>query len=577
MDKEELIILKGIKDNINRLIENGYLKEAEELLHEYQKINSNDIEIYSIRAVIRIMEGKLIEAENIINNGLKIDNNNFDLNYNLAYLYEQNEEYTKALIGYRKILRQNYYNIDIIGIETKIYELKENIKADVKNSFDLNIANIDNILFIAFNVNEKTHMLADILKNYGINIDLAYSGTNPINQLAIKVNPYRKILGITNLDHLIEYAKYYNYDSIHIFNASSEIKKYFKMKGLKVLCEDVLDKPDEKIIAYYSTNKFNIYTQHKCIENSNITILIPTYNRPHYLNRVLTFINNYKYIKAKVVVLDSSEESNKIENKKIVNKLKNSNLIYNQYHHKINFFKKLNNGLKNVNTEYVCLCADDDFLTEEGIIESIKKLDEEKNLYSVKGKNLYFTYAMANLMEYDWFEGLNQNDPIERLKKITQGFVPSLIYQVFRIDKFKKMYLFIEDNIKELPKNDTFTEYLFYFMVIVTGKIGKINIDLNIRDKSVPREMEIKNFPHAIVDGSFNENYKAFSDFLKKYFIYLGENAENIDKYMPKIFGDFLVNFLNVPKENVCLINNMFEIKELEKGMKKSWVWPSNL
>ncbi|MBU3170211.1 TIGR00180 family glycosyltransferase [Clostridium estertheticum] len=571
------LIKKQIKDNIQFLINKEKLDEASLLLDEYVKMVSDDLEIYSIRAIISIMKGNLNQAEEILSLGIMIDENNFDINYNLAYVYEVKKDYIKALIRYKKTLKQNYYNIDITIIQTKIDELKEKIKANQGNSFDLNIANIDNILFIDFDVGEKTQTLANRLNSYGINIDLAYSGESLMNQITVNSNPYRKILGITQIDHLIEYAEYYNYDGIYMVNTSNEIKRYFKTKGIKVLSKDIFDNTDEEIIKYFSNNKLNPHTQHKYIENNDITILVPTYNRPYYLNRVLTYINNYKNIKPKVMILDSSKENKKMENKKTISKFENCNIIYNHYSSEINLFEKINNGLTGVDTDYICLCADDDFITEESIIESIKKLNNEKDLYSVKGKNLYFTYSMANLIEYDWFEGLNQNNPIERLKEITKGFVPSLIYQVFRTDKFKNMYLFIEENMKELPENDTFTEYLFYFMVIVTGKIGKINIDLNIRDKSVPREIEIKNFPHAIVDGSFNENYEAFCNFIKKYFIYLGENVEYIDRQIPKIFSDFLVNFLNVPRENVHIINNKFVIKQLEKGMRKSWCWSVNL
>ncbi|MCB2359375.1 TIGR00180 family glycosyltransferase [Clostridium estertheticum] len=571
------VIKKQIKDNIQLLINAEKLDEASLLLEDYIKMVSDDLEIYSIKAVISIIKGNLKQAKEILKSGLMIDEKNFDINYNLAYVCEVEKDYTNALIGYKKTLIQNYYNIDTSIIQTKIEELKENIKANVKNSFDLNVANLDNILFIALDVNDKISTLAKGLNSFGINIDLAYSGKGVMNQFTANANPYRKILGVSKIYDLIKYVRYYKYDGIYIFNISNEIENYFKNKGINILSKDIFDKTNEEIIEYFSNNKLNQYTQHNYIENINITILVPTYNRPYYLNRILTFINNYKNIKPTVMILDSSTKNEKIENENLINKFENCNIVYSEYSSDIKFFEKINNGLTEVNTEYICLCADDDFITEESIIESIKKLDNEKDLYSVKGKNLYFTYSMSNLIEYDWFEGLNQNSPIERLKEITKGFVPSLIYQVFRTKEFKKMYLFIEENMKELPENDTFIEYLFYFMVIVTGKIGKIDVDLNIRDKSVPRETEIKNFPHAVIDGSFNNNYEAFCNFLSKYFICLGENVENIDMHMQKIFINFLVNFLKVPRESVHVINNKFEIKELEKGMRKSWCWPTNL
>lgn len=93
-----------IKDNINILIDNGNLQEAKTLIGEYRKMVPDDIDVYSMDAVIAIMEGNFLEAEIILNHGLKKDCNNFDLNYNLAYIFKQKGMYLKALETYEKIV-----------------------------------------------------------------------------------------------------------------------------------------------------------------------------------------------------------------------------------------------------------------------------------------------------------------------------------------------------------------------------------------------------------------------------------------------------------------------------------------
>lgn len=93
-----------LKDNIRHLIYDNKLDKAIDLIDEYFKINSDDIEIYSMRAVVYIMLGSMNEAEKVLKKGLIIDSENFDLNYNLAYLYEQKSLYLKALETYEKIV-----------------------------------------------------------------------------------------------------------------------------------------------------------------------------------------------------------------------------------------------------------------------------------------------------------------------------------------------------------------------------------------------------------------------------------------------------------------------------------------
>ncbi|MBU3176438.1 TIGR00180 family glycosyltransferase [Clostridium estertheticum] len=570
---------KKIRENIHFLIDNNKLEESMSLIGEYVKIDSEDVEICSMKAVVLIMQGNMDEAEEVLKQGLSINLNNFDLNYNLAYIYEIKQEYTKSLVFYRKALRINYYDIDRTEIEKSIHELKLIIKNNVKDKLSLNIAKIDNILFIDFDNNEKVNTLGEKLAGYGLNIDIAYSGANPLNVFINKVNPYRKILGITNIDDFIEYAKYYNYDVIHLFNASSTIKKYFQGKSLEFIDGNIFEKTDNEIIKYYANRKLKPYTRHEFKQNNNITIIVPTYNRPYYLNRTLNFINNYKYIKPNVIVLDSSDDNNKLVNKKNIEKFKNRNIVYKEYSSKVRVDRKLSLYLLSdeLNTEYTAICFDDDFLTEEGIIDSIKALDKDKELFSTKGKNLYFPISMGNLIEYDWFEALEHNNAMDRLRKITQGFVANFAFLVFRTNEYKKMQTFFDENKEFLPPNSIFVEYLYSFLKITTGKIAKINVDLNIRDQSIPRAQQVENFPHAVVDGSFNENYHAFCKILKKYFIYLKKDVQNFDNEIKVIFTEFLVNFLNVSREYVNLKDNEFDIKKLEIGMRKSWVWPSNL
>lgn len=87
---------QNIKDSIKQLIHSGKLPEASELLNQYQKMVANDIEIYSIKAVIAIMENNLATAKQILRQGLEIDSSHFDLLYNLAYVYEVEQKYDEV-------------------------------------------------------------------------------------------------------------------------------------------------------------------------------------------------------------------------------------------------------------------------------------------------------------------------------------------------------------------------------------------------------------------------------------------------------------------------------------------------
>lgn len=80
--------IKSVKSKIERLIENGHLKEAMAALDMYEGKMPGDPDICSMRAVIYILEGKTDLAEKAIFKGLEKDTVHFDLLFNLAYIRE---------------------------------------------------------------------------------------------------------------------------------------------------------------------------------------------------------------------------------------------------------------------------------------------------------------------------------------------------------------------------------------------------------------------------------------------------------------------------------------------------------
>jgi tetratricopeptide (TPR) repeat protein len=92
-------ILKNnnIKSDIQLLIEKGNLIKAKQLLRAIEKVMAEDAEIYSLKAVMLIMENNLEEAKSVLKKGLLIAPDDGDLLYNLEYLYEieKNKQLTK--------------------------------------------------------------------------------------------------------------------------------------------------------------------------------------------------------------------------------------------------------------------------------------------------------------------------------------------------------------------------------------------------------------------------------------------------------------------------------------------------
>lgn len=119
---ENNLTSKRVKENIKLLIENGNLKEASCLIQEYRKLVPLDIEIYSITAIILIMQQNFSKAEKILLEGSEIEPNDFDINFNLGYVYKEKNMLKKAY---------KYYSLAIAYCTDK--RLKEEIDEIIRN------------------------------------------------------------------------------------------------------------------------------------------------------------------------------------------------------------------------------------------------------------------------------------------------------------------------------------------------------------------------------------------------------------------------------------------------------------
>lgn len=111
---------KILKKNINLLVNQNKIEEAKRLLTQYENIKRDDIDIYSIKAVIAMIEGDMDKAEMLLVDGLEKDGSNFDILYNLGYLYESKGDISQSL---------RYYAIAELSVETheQDREIKEKI------------------------------------------------------------------------------------------------------------------------------------------------------------------------------------------------------------------------------------------------------------------------------------------------------------------------------------------------------------------------------------------------------------------------------------------------------------------
>lgn len=165
------LVLERAKAKTRELIEMGELELAKDLVKQYKDTLIDDVEVYSIRAVIAMMEGKMEEAEKVLLDGYVIDNSNFDLLYNLAYLYESKEDFNKSLHYYKQA---RMYCKDLEAnkeLDDKINMLKEHLVIDNRNNnYNKEVNKNNKIVF--FVKQGMDNFLNDIIMNLSIDYNV---------------------------------------------------------------------------------------------------------------------------------------------------------------------------------------------------------------------------------------------------------------------------------------------------------------------------------------------------------------------------------------------------------------------
>ncbi|WP_434303295.1 hypothetical protein [Clostridium botulinum] len=216
MDNNLLQYQKKFKENISLLIESNNLQEAKNLIKEYENIINNDIEIYSFKSVISIMENKLNYALEVLEKGILIDSNNFDLLYNKAYTEEIMRNYKTAYKYYKRCL-------DISKDEQIKLEIKE--KLNYIKSIDSNYELYGNISLL-----EIEDRLNPKFDNYIINFfhEFGFTILRVIDEPSI--GKFKK--GIRKLIIL------YDLDPIEV-NSEDKIKYPYMDNGRLLLIKDI--------------------------------------------------------------------------------------------------------------------------------------------------------------------------------------------------------------------------------------------------------------------------------------------------------------------------------------------------
>lgn len=203
---------------------------------------------------------------------------------------------------------------------------------------------------------------------------------------------------------------------------------------------------------------------------ADVTIIIPTHNRNLLLKRSIDYYLNFK---CQIIICDSSE----IQNPDF---FKHINLIHLHYP-KTSFANKLYNAITHVKTKFVCLSADDDFLSRKGIYAGITFLEKNIDYFSVQGKYVHFyfnknNYTTLNLYEATDLIHYDSEFPLQRVVDSSKNGM-QLLYALHRTEALLNSFKVSKDC---MPL--TMVEYTSNLIPLLYGKHKMLDIFWMARD-----------------------------------------------------------------------------------------------
>jgi glycosyltransferase involved in cell wall biosynthesis len=107
--------------------------------------------------------------------------------------------------------------------------------------------------------------------------------------------------------------------------------------------------------------------------NELVSIVIPTFNHAHFINRALSSIINQTYTNWEVIVVDNHSTDNTVE---VINKLDHSRIKFIKIHNNGIIAASRNAGLKEAKGDLIAFLDSDDWWTPQKLESSVNKLNQ---------------------------------------------------------------------------------------------------------------------------------------------------------------------------------------------------------
>lgn len=242
----------------------------------------------------------------------------------------------------------------------------------------------------------------------------------------------------------------------------------------------------------------------------DLTCLVPTYNRPAFLRRLLTFWDHVS-APAPIIVIDSSKEKVREENERIIREF-SPRLPLRYEHVDLPIIVKMAAAVNLSKTPYTFFCADDDFILPTGVNTSMEFLRRSPDYVAAQGMIVSVRsvtdYRCRIMRGYD----LGSDAPGQRFEQIANHWY-STFYAINRTSELQECFRVTLEG----PKYEQARIYPEFMLSQMTALLGKVKFLHEIYGVWQTHALnEHRNLPavQELADGI--KHYEHFQEILAK-------------------------------------------------------------
>jgi glycosyltransferase domain-containing protein len=235
----------------------------------------------------------------------------------------------------------------------------------------------------------------------------------------------------------------------------------------------------------------------KSMCDSDLTILMPTQNRPKFVARALNFYSKEK-LPFELKIIDSSDGARKADMRDIV---KNSdlNIFFCDFEYEVgsNSFNKFSQTLSDVTSEYVLMVADDDFIFPDAMHKCVEFLNCNQSYTSASGRSYEFELDEASVAgDIRYIESYPQSSVEHNLaERRFNSHMKNWTTSAYSVQRTKNLKEIINLH-RNFSDDIRMMEIHWYATNVIRGKVVKLDTPYMFRQRAIVKEWSVNDFAY---------------------------------------------------------------------------------